>query len=107
MYDMNELRALREEAKRRRYSFTFPESACHETSYYVGKAKRWEVKRGDFAKPDGSRKAHWWNYDPRTGKQIDFTAGQFGDFPDILILDPNSEEARRLYKNVRTEYVYD
>lgn len=75
----------------------FPEQCCDASSSEIFRVLGFVIFSGKF-RSNGriTSIVHYWNVSPDR-KIADLTAGQFGDFPDVYILDMDSPEAREHY----------
>ena len=76
----------------------FPKNCCWTASDSIEKIFGYEACFGLFMDDENEGNNHHWN-ETKT-KILDICAGQFGNFPDIYIIDKDSPESERYVEGV-------
>lgn len=95
--DAEKLAEIRQQLRRELDGY--PSGCCMTSSYAVRSVTGAEISFGLFVDDRNLGKNHHWNTAP-DGTIIDLTASQFGDFPEVFIVRPDSPVRSRYVEGV-------
>jgi hypothetical protein len=82
----------------------FPKHLCGLASSEVFDELGFDIFEGGFMDNGKIKAIHYWNVTPEN-EIVDLTAGQFGDFPDVYVINKDSEKAKKYYCGGRKVWI--